>query len=337
MSLQDVSIPYESFNKIGKRIRNNDIISGYYNQLFDETGDYVFENRARSVNVCGKYIDFEYYRLQGVKDVKRINLCKDKFCPNCQAIIAQKREQKFSPVLDALAEDYSLHHVVFTVPNCSPEQLKPTLNAMYRKFGYMVRYFDGRKKISGVNFGQYGYAGAIRSLEITQDFKENTFHPHFHCIFLLRKGLELEKQHINQYSFDGSKLVRKFSDFEILLQKIWYLLMNGIEVNTTSIQDLRQGYSVIADPAEQGKYHQLFKYAIKECFKDGQIYDFETFKTLYYALHSRVFDLLDGKCRRNRFADVYRNACDYRFRTDSLLGRIQSHPRIYAFARISVL
>lgn len=287
MSLERVSIPYESFSKIGKRIRHNDIIFGFYKELFEETGDNVFENRARSLDVCGKYIAFEYYRMQGVKDVKRINLCKDKFCPNCQAMIAQKREAKYTPVLDDLAEEYSLHHVVFTVPNCEPERLKSTLGAMYKKFGYMVRYFDGRKKVSGIDFLQYGYAGGVRALEITQDFKSNTFHPHFHCIVLLRKGIELEKRYVNQYSFDGPRLSRKFSEFEVLLQKVWYLLMNGEEVNAASVAALKQGYSVIADPAEPGKYHQVFKYAIKGCFKDGQIYDFATFKTLYYALHNR--------------------------------------------------
>lgn len=287
MGLESVAIPYESFDKIGKRIRHNDIISGFYKRLFDDTGDYVFENRARSVDVCGKWIDFDYYRLQGVKDVKRINLCKDKFCPNCQSMIAKKRERKFTPVLDELADEYDLYHTVFTVPNCAPSDLKRTICAMYKKFGYMVRYFDGRKKVKSVGFLKYGYAGGIRALEITQDFDANTFHPHFHCILLFRKGLQLEKQHVNQYSFDGPRLSRKFSELEILLQKVWYLLMNDLEVNARSIADLKQGYSVIADSAEKGKYHQIFKYAVKGCFKDGAIYDYPTFKTLYYALHNR--------------------------------------------------
>ena len=287
MEVDRLSIPYEYFSKMEKKTRHNDEIADFYRQLFEETEDFVFDSRAKSVDLCTKYIDVDYYRLQGVKNIKRINHCKDRFCPHCQSLFAQKREMKFSPVLDGFAEDFDLYHVVFTVPNCSGEDLKKTVDLMYKKFGYMMRYFKGDAKVAGVDFVQYGYAGGLRSLEITQNFKDMTFHPHFHCVMLLRKGLQLEKTQINEYSFDGRKLSRKFSELEILMQKIWYLLMNGQQVNKRAIEELPQGYSVIADPAEQGKYHQIFKYAIKGCFKGDQLYDYNTFKTLYYALHSR--------------------------------------------------
>lgn len=287
MEIESFQLKYEYFNEIGKNVRFNDQLADFYRQLFRDTEDDALEFRARNVSLCSKYLDFDYYRLQAVKAFRRINLCHDRFCPNCQGLLAKKREQKYTPVLDDLAEQYSLWHVVFTVPNVPADELKRTLDRMYKKFGYMMRYLKGTKKIAGLTFGRYGFAGAIRSLEISQNFSDNTFHPHFHCVFLLRKGLTLEKRHINQFSFQGARLERKFSGFEVTLQKIWYLLMNGIEVNQTSIATLQQGYSVIADPMEKGNYREIFKYAIKGCFKDNALYDYASFETLYYALRNR--------------------------------------------------
>lgn len=286
MSVENIALTYDHFTRIEKKIRFNDTISSFYNQMYEETNDQTFQNRAKSVDLCSKYLDIDYYRLQGVKCIKRINLCKDRFCQNCQSLLAQQRELKYTPILDEYAKDFDLYHVVFTVPNCSGEELRSMLRVMYKKFGHMIRYFRGNASIKGINFRKYGFQGAIRALEITQNLGEHTYHPHFHCIFIMKKGLVLDKSYINQYSYKGSELERKFSELEILMQKIWYLLLNGEEVNYDSIRSCGQGYSVIADPAD-GHYHQVFKYAIKGCFQDDRIFDYETFKTLYAALHSR--------------------------------------------------
>lgn len=286
MSLENLALSYEHFTRIEKKIRFNDTISAFYNQMFDDTNDLTFQNRARSVDLCSKYLDIDYYRLQGVKCIKRINLCKDRFCQNCQSLLAQQRELKYTPILDEYAKDFDLYHVVFTVPNCDSDALLPMLKLMYKKFGYMVRYFKGQKKIKHINFRKYGFQGAIRALEITQNPDDRTYHPHFHCVFIMKKGLVLDKSYVNQYSYKGSKLERKFSELEILMQKVWFLLITGQEVNYDSIKTCGQGYSVIVDPAD-GNYHQVFKYAIKGCFQDDHIFDYDTFKTLYAALHSR--------------------------------------------------
>ena len=287
MEISDFQLQYDYFNQIDKHIRFNDQLADFYRELYDETADESVGTHARRVELCSKYLDFDYYRLQGVKAFRRINLCHDRFCANCQGLLARKRELKYGPILDDFAKTYSLWHVVFTVPNVSGEELRPQLQLMYKKFGYMMRYLKGDAKISGVNFLQYGFAGAIRSLEITQNFESGTFHPHFHCVFMLRKDLQLEKTQLNSYSFSGSTLRRRFSEFEILLQKVWYLLLNGEEVNAPALDELAQGYSVIADPMEPGNYREIFKYAIKGCFKDDALYDFESFRTLYYALYNR--------------------------------------------------
>ena len=292
------AIEKDYFLDLADHVRNNGKIADFYEHMFldgcydpkaAKQDGFGFLNRSNSIDLCCKWWDLDYYRMQGVKDIKRVNLCRDKFCYNCQSLLALKRQNKFGPQLDSLYTDFTLGHVVFTVPNItySPAGgLKELIKKMYRKFGYLIRYLSGTKKIAGVDFAQYGYQGCLRALEVTCGH-DDTFHPHFHCIFVMSKDLLLDRFITNQYSFSYGRLVRKFSDFEILLQKVWYLLMNDIPVSWSTINECAVGFSVIFDVCPKGQYHEVFKYACKGAFKDGIIYREDVFRELWYALHGR--------------------------------------------------
>ena len=286
------------FFDLADHVRNNGKIADFYEHMFLEGAydpkaakqdGFGFLNRSKAIDLCCKWWDVDYYRMQAVKDIKRVNLCRDKFCFNCQSLLALKRQNKFGLQLDSLYDDFTLGHVVFTVPNIpyTPAGgLKELINKMYRKFPYLMRYLSGTKMIAGVDFAQYGFQGCLRALEITCGH-DDTFHPHFHCIFVMRKDFLLDRFITNQYSFSYGRLVRKFSEFEILLQKLWYLLMNDISVSWSTINECAVGYSVIFDVCPKGQYHEVFKYACKGAFKDGIIYREDVFRELWYALHCR--------------------------------------------------
>lgn len=278
------------FEELQRYIAHNYQISEFYGNLYEETGEDSFNTKARAVDLCCKWWDIEYYRMQNVKDIQRVNLCKDKFCFNCQSVLAAKRRLKFSPVLDTLRERFKVCHMVVTVPNCEAEEVLPLLNRMYKKFPFLMRYFKGGAKVSGVDFLKYGYGGTVRGLELTQNREDKTFHPHFHCMVLFRKDLDMKGKFTNSYSFDEGRLVRKFSALEVLLQKVWYLLLNDIKVTAEAINELKEGYSVIVDETQQGKYNEAFKYACKGAFdetKGAFIYNEFTFRVLQQALNRR--------------------------------------------------
>lgn len=330
INLSSVGLQYEDFAKVAKRISHNDIISDYYSRLSEEaqTTDEleVLFNRSRALDLCGKYLDFNYYRFQGVKVLKRVNSCRDKFCPQCQSLLAQTRLAKYSPVLDEYSKDYDLYHVVFSVPNCHPDKLKITIVKMYKAFAHMIRYFRGNLKIKCVDFEDFGFVGAVRSLEITQNFDTGELHPHFHCLFILRKGLDLQKTYINQFSFDkfNKKALRRFSRLEILLQKIWCLLFNGLKVTAESIEEIGEGYSVVADEAQCGDYKEIFKYALKGCCKGDQVFTYENFKALYYALHNRR--ILQGygvlRCLKFENDEIFEDEVDSEF--DEIINELEA-------------
>ena len=184
---------------------------------------------------------------------------------------------------------------------------------MYQKFTYIIDYLKGKKKVKGINFLQYGYGGAVRSLEITCKKKNGVrrFHPHFHCLFLLKKGLNLEKKHVNKFSRSRNNVksknsssiingLRHFSDFEILLQKIWFILINQIssedysinndkiygKVTLKAIEEIQLGYDVICEKIDDDAYKEVFKYTLKEDYRIVAN-NYDVFETLHKCLKRR--------------------------------------------------
>ncbi len=307
MPQERTKIEKKHFQDIKKHISHNYQIADFYEDYFEATGEEKYRTKNSAINLCCKWWDTEFYRMQNVKDIKRVNLCHDKFCFNCQSLLASKRQLKFAPQLDRQRTLNKVCHMVVTVPNCEGEELLPLLDKMYEKFPRMIRYLKGQKKVRGVDFLQYGYGGAVRGLEVTQNQKTKQFHPHFHCMVLLSRNIDLKGRYLNSYSYDrteGGRKVRKFSELEILLQKVWCLLMTDQRVTLEAITELKEGYSVILDDSK-GRYHEAFKYACKGAFdekKGAFIYNGQTFKTLYEALEHRR--MIQGYGALHNFYDL---------------------------------
>lgn len=335
-----------TFDKINRRIKKNETLAGYYEDLAEEfpappwtkKAEYFSReerlhetciSRGRRMRNCCKFWLLDYYRLQGVKDVLKTSRCEDIFCDCCGSAAAKQREEKFAPFLDALSEKFDIYHIVFTIPNIEGEELQPAVQNMYNNFAYIVRLFSGNAKIKGVDFLQFGYVGAVRALEITKSKVYGNFHPHFHCLFIFKKGVKLKegKKHVNAYSFNNPDIRRShrkkpdygeperyFSEFEILLQKIWRLRIDGVKVTKDNINALPLGYSVIADNA-CGHYHEVFKYATKGIFKgeEGLANNYFDFKATFYTLYKRHIIQGYGVLRGFDFEDAAKLEADERY------------------------
>ncbi|MDE7301625.1 MAG: protein rep [Clostridia bacterium] len=285
-------------------------------RAFGEAKRAKWLSKSRNIFYCCKYWDIEKYFKLRIKDIKRVNRCRDKFCFNCQKSMALERQAQFVPQLDEYRKDYEVFHLIMTVPNCTGKELSSVIDRMYKKFRHLIRYLAGDKKVKGIDFLSYGYAGAVRGLEVTQNQDDKLFHPHFHCMVLFKKGLKLEKTIINPYSFNRGVLENKFSALEILLQKIWFLLLNDERVTAKRIEELKLGYDVKLEDSD-GYYHEAFKYACKGCFDEDKglfLYNEQTFWTLYEALHNRR--MIQGYGLLYNFdecGDVLDGEADYRY------------------------
>lgn len=242
-----------------------------------------FDNKIYNIDNCNALWLLDVYNEQKYKDFKKTNLCRDKFCNNCKKVKQSARLSKFMPLIDDLSKDKYLYHVVFTVPNCSGAYLHETIKKIFKNFYTLNRYLKLEKKIRGLDFEPYSYIGALRSLEVT--FKKDDYHPHLHCILSFDKPLPSKKYIKNTYSVSKKNGKRKFTDFEILIQKIWYLLNNDIRVNQKSIDNLEVGYSCTIDPIDESSVHEVFKYMTKSTDEESNILTYENFKDLYFSLH----------------------------------------------------
>lgn len=284
LDLKEIEIKKDFLGDIVKNNKyNSDVILDYYFRLHAEDPNLNLTNKIESLSSCNSWFLLDVYQQQKIKDFKKTNLCKDKFCNNCKKVKQASRLSKFVPQIEKIKEDYSLHLLTLTVPNCTSEVLGSTIKTMFKCFNYLNRYLNGTKSIKGIDFSSYGYQGALRSLEVT--FKGDSYHPHIHAVIALSKDYKPLKNIINTYSYSYGNLKRQFSDFEILVQKIWYLLMNGIRVNKKAIESLEEGYSCTIDDIEESSYYEVFKYMTKATDEDKNILTYDNFKTLYFALY----------------------------------------------------
>ena len=306
----DNLITHDDFIGVSRRVHYNQFISEFYERMGSENQmpiklledgsvlygpDENMHRRSERVKSCCRNWTFDFYKGVKLKNLVRVERCDDRFCLNCQSLISDQRQAQYTPVLDEYVQTHDLYHIVFTVPNVDEDRLESTIKLMFHVFGErLIRYFQGTKKIRGVDFEKYGYVGAVRAIEITVSKRDGTFHPHLHCIFALKKNLDLPKVFYNRYSVDrtGRQPIRLFSELEILLQRIWCLLILKIKVTRENIENIASlckypdGFTLTAD-VTNGDYHEVFKYAIKGSFKNETLFDYEKFLALYKALYGK--------------------------------------------------
>lgn len=283
-NLENAKVPVDLLVSVVNNIEYNKTIIEYYQKYIEEVEAPVAKtltNKVENIEMCNKFWDIDAYHKALVKDFKKTNLCKDKFCNNCKKVKQASRMAKYMTELEKY-KDFA-HHLTLTAPTVEGHSLGDRIKLMSKCYRQLNLYLTGNKKIKGLDFSQWGYKGSIRSLEIT--FRKDMYHPHYHC-FLVLEGLNLSpKVNINDYSIKYGQVKIGFSDEEILIQKIWYLLINEIRVTKENIDNLEIGYSCKLDKLGEGDYNELFKYMTKEVDEAGDVLSYQNFKDLYIGLY----------------------------------------------------
>lgn len=292
---ESIEITSDAMDALEHNTVFNDTYAEYYNQLAEETGDDKWKRKSERLINCHKNWFGDHYSMQGVFDVKHVFNCHDKWCVNCQHLKQAAKLKRFTEILNEVTKDYDLYLMTMTVPNVPHKMLEDSLKRLNNAFTSIVRYFSGNSKVCGIDFSVYGFYACYRNLEVVINPK--TFHPHYHCILVLKKGLDEQRLFTNDYSYDNGVLKRKFSPLEILIQKVLALKYNGIRLDRTVISYVinkqsvdsdklkswcdknkvslkllnsfrREGYSCTIDKIEGNEWHEAFKYATK-ITKDG--------------------------------------------------------------------
>lgn len=153
--------------------------------------DYTFQNYgaddyndhySKLLN-CGTMLTFAK-EIKGnstpVYHLTHSNFCRQRICPMCQFRKAEKTFAEMLQVTDLLEQDgYRFLHMVLTIPNCNDgSDLIDGISRLYKGFGKFWANKDIKK----------AFKGALRCLEVSYNYENDTFHPHLHCLVVVKKS-----------------------------------------------------------------------------------------------------------------------------------------------------
>ena len=144
------------------------------------------EKKYYRVIDCSTFLEFGVTKTSSLK-LLQANFCKVRLCPMCAWRRSLKIFGQVSKVMDQVEKNYNYRYIflTLTVKNCYSEDLKDTLDLMTKSFNKLSERKAFKKAIKGY----------FRSLEITYNKEDNTYHPHFHLILAVNKSYFTDKDY----------------------------------------------------------------------------------------------------------------------------------------------
>lgn len=159
------------------------------------------ENYAKLVE-CGTVLTFskECKNNTPIYHLTHSNFCRQRICPMCQFRKSQKAFAEALKVTDLLeTQGYRFLHLVLTIPNCKGgTDLLNAINLLYKSFNKFYAYKDIKK----------AFKGALRCLEVSYNYDNDTFHPHLHTLIA-----------VNGSYFNDSKIYLSYDKLRALWSK----------------------------------------------------------------------------------------------------------------------
>ena len=151
-----------------------------------------YQNKALRVADCGTFLEFAHeIQVDGVIAEKgklhNANFCKDRLCPMCSWRRSYKIFAQVSQIMEQIGSDYKFLFLTLTVPNCAPESLSETISRLMLSWNRLIDYKRFKKAIKGF----------FRALEVTRNFSNGSYHPHFHCVLAVSKSYGKHSDYIN--------------------------------------------------------------------------------------------------------------------------------------------
>ncbi len=165
-------------------------------RTIDET--ILSESRMDALRDCASWVLFGENE-RGERRLAKSNFCRVRLCPMCNWRRSLKLFSQVSDITNLILSEKNVRFifVTLTVKNCTGEELSNTINRMNTAFTYITssnRTFAPAKKL------KLNLLGYMKAEEVTYNTKENTFHPHIHCIFEL-KTTYFKDGYINKQSW----------------------------------------------------------------------------------------------------------------------------------------
>jgi len=152
--------------------------------LYDDEGRRVvnYGKRAKDVSFCGVDLTFKQESAESERlKLIKANFCRVPLCPMCQWRKSLRVLRDMSRIIREIEKRegaFEAIHVVLTVRNCEISELSGTLDVIYSGWNNLIDNL-AKNRLKGL------LKGWVRKLEIEYNEEENTFHPHFHALFIV--------------------------------------------------------------------------------------------------------------------------------------------------------
>lgn len=149
----------------------------------------IYKRRGERMAACANILGVDYCPDCGKYHVRHANLCRDRACPTCNALRSSKLFKRVKKIRKKIGGRYL--HLTLTIPNCADGELKQTMKKLSEGFTRFIKL----KRLTGL------IAGYTRTLEITRNKKENTWHPHIHVLLRVSASYFRDKLYIEHSEF----------------------------------------------------------------------------------------------------------------------------------------
>ncbi|HFI0151457.1 TPA: protein rep [Streptococcus suis] len=156
--------------------RGRKVLSLKLADIFEELN--YKESLVERVASCGGMLHF-MRREDGSLKLYQAYFCKNKLCPMCNWRRSMKYSYQTSRIVDEAIQQQPKGRFLFltlTVKNVPGAKLNETISQLTQSFDRLFR----RAKV------QKNLIGFLRSVEVTHNEKEDTYHPHIHVLMMVK-------------------------------------------------------------------------------------------------------------------------------------------------------
>lgn len=157
----------------------------------------ITDKRLVDLASCGDTLVFAQDE-QGRRKLTSANFCRMRLCPMCQ----WRRRMKLYSQVNKITNELLVQHktvrfifATFTVRNCEASELSDVIKLINKKFNYLA---TAKNNFAYTKEFKKNLLGYIKAIEVTYNSKENTYHPHIHCIFAVKPAYFKGKSYIKQ-------------------------------------------------------------------------------------------------------------------------------------------
>jgi len=173
----------EKLNKMKLNKLQTMVYAKYYKCLEKDT-IIDFTKRIKRLNDCVTYFKWDKYEKNKILDLKKLNRCTDRFCPNCRKVSLSIALQKIEKPFKKMLFEYNYYPFLLTLtsPNVSGDDLKSTILRFNSAFNRFWDYYYKKIPKYGYKDRYVNFMAGIKSIEVTYNNFTKKYNPHLHIL-----------------------------------------------------------------------------------------------------------------------------------------------------------